>query len=153
MAKQMKFKAIVKSVNTDLFDKQVIAEDGYSYKQSRQLTICTIEGLANPKDFTPAQVKALTEVYVGLDVTGSKTLVGKKQAIESDETGIPVMKDPAKVEEEVVLYHSRVPNLDGTGFMNFFEIGSETGVSNDTLEELVSKNSVLADLFAEMETA
>ena len=63
------------------------------------------------------------------------------------------MKDSAKVNEEVTLYLSRVPNNEGTGFMNFFEIGADTGISNDALEERLASNSVLADLFAEMQSA
>lgn len=153
MKKQMKFKAIVKSVNTEFFVNTLPLPSGGTYNQTRQLSTCKITEFVNPYEFTPAEVEAIASVYVGLEVTGSKTLVGQKQAIESNETGIPVMKDPAKVEEEVVLYHSRVPKLDGNGFMNFWEVGSETGISNDALEEMVSKNSVLANLFAEMETA
>ena len=37
--------------------------------------------------------------------------------------------------------------------MNFFEIGADTGISNDALEERLASNSVLADLFAEMQSA
>ena len=151
--KQIKFTANVKSVNTSLFSSDVTSEDGTQYKQTRQLTVCTVLGIANPSDFTPAQAEALKAVYVGLEVTGSKTLVGKKQALESLETGVPVMKDSAKVKEEVTLYLSRVPNNEGTGFMNFFEIGAETGIANEALEERVASNSVLADLFNEMMSA
>ena len=139
--KQIKFTATVKSVNTSLFSSDVTSEDGTQYKQVRQLTVCTIDDVANPSEFTPAQV------------TGSKTLVGKKQALESLETGVQVMKDSAKVKDEVTLYLSRVPNNEGTGFMNFFEIGAETGIANDALEERVASNSVLADLFNEMMSA
>ena len=151
--KQIKFTATVKSVNTSLFSSDVTSEDGTQYKQVRQLTVCTIEDVANPSEFTPAQVNAIKATYVGLEVTGSKTLVGKKQALESLETGVSVMKDSAKVKEEVTLYLSRVPNNEGTGFMNFFEIGAETGIANDALEERVASNSVLADLFNEMMSA
>ena len=151
--KQIKLTANVKSVNTSLFTSDVTSEDGTQYKQTRQLTVCTVLGIANPSDFTPAQAEALKAVYVGLEVTGSKTLVGKKQALETAETGVQVMKDSAKVNEEVTLYLSRVPNTEGTGFMNFFEIGADTGIANDALEERVASNSVLADLFAEMQEA
>ena len=151
--KQIKFTATVKSVNTSLFSSDITSEDGTQYKQVRQLTVCTIDDIANPSEFTPAQVTAIKATYVGLEVTGSKTLVGKKQALESLETGVPVMKDSAKVKEEVTLYLSRVPNTEGTGFMNFFEIGAETGIANDALEERVASNSVLADLFNEMMSA
>ena len=151
--KQIKFTATVKSVNTSLFSSDVPSEDGTQYEQVRQLTVCTINDIANPSEFTPAQVNAIKATYVGLEVTGSKTLVGKKQALEALETGVTVMKDSAKVKEEVTLYLSRVPDKKGTGFMSFFEIGSETGIANDVLEERVAANSVLADLFAEMMTA
>ena len=151
--KQIKFTATVKSVNTSLFKSNVTSEDNTQYEQVRQLTVCTVLDIANPSEFTPAQVEAIKATYVGLEVTGSKTLVGKKQALEKAETGITVMKDSAKVNEEVTLYLSRVPNTEGTGFMNFFEIGADTGIANDALEERVASNSVLADLFNEMMSA
>lgn len=145
MAKVPTFNATIVSVMKDFKQKEVTSstEVGVKYTQTRQLATGLVSGLSNKEEFSPKIVTVFETAFKGLKVLCSKTIVGLQQFKDGTE------KDPVKVNDEVLLYHRKVLNPTNNTFMNFFEVGVESGVSNETLNERLDNAAAEVGLSAE----
>ena len=145
MAKVPTFNATIVSVIKDYKDKEVTSstEVGVKYTQTRQLATGLVSGLSNKEEFSPKLVEVFEKAFKGLKVLCSKTIVGLQQFKDGTE------KEPVKVDDEVLLYYRKVLNPATNKFMNFFEVGVESGVSNETLNEKLDSALAEAGLTAE----